>query len=237
MQKKLIYIISILVILTGIIGPAIYANKVNNNNQAAETSKSGTVSRISEERTIPVNETAKNEEQKAETKSVSDMPIQSTGEIDKSSVDQKIKNSNSPITASQDSAVTVQEPTVSSPAKNVQEVGCTVGIAVVGKDGELLYAPGDVTLTPKNIWDVTALGALDATALSYTMSNGFSGFVEAVDGCRNKGQSGWMYMVNGEMPKVAANQKTVKAGDKVIWWYSKSMDSPQPDWEDLSKHR
>ena len=247
MQRKLIYIVLLMVILTGIILPAIYSNKVSKNNQVTEQSQSGTVNPTE---TVTVNDTAKNEEQKAESqpgqktdpkaeeKAVGVMSVQATGETDNSSIAQNTaaRNSEPSGTAGQDNAMSVQKPTGTDPA-SVKEVGCTVGVTVVGKEGELLYPPGNVTVTQKNIWDVTALGALDATGLSYTMSKGFSGFVEAVADCRNKGQSGWMYMVNGEMPKVASNQKSLKAGDKVIWWYSKSMDSPIPDWEELSKRK
>lgn len=137
-------------------------------------------------------------------------------------------------TANQDEAMPEQQPAASSP-DGAKEDGYAVGIAVVGKDGELLYPPGYVTLTPRDTWGITALGALEATGLPYTPSTRWFGFVEAVAGQRNKGQAGWMFAVNGEIPLVAADEKPVKAGDKVIWWYSKNIGAPTPSWDDLLK--
>jgi len=34
-----------------------------------------------------------------------------------------------------------------------------------------------------------------------------------------------------------ASKHPVKAGDRVIWWYSKSMSAPRPDWEELLKRK
>lgn len=115
-----------------------------------------------------------------------------------------------------------------------EEKSIIVGVAVVGKDKELLYGPAEVKVTEKNPWGFTALGALEATGLPYALSTRFPGLVESIAGQPNKGMSGWMYKVNEEIPMVAAGQKTLKPGDKVIWWYSTSMGSPGPRWEELA---
>lgn len=112
-----------------------------------------------------------------------------------------------------------------------------VGIAVIGRDGELLYGPAEVKVAKENTWGITALGALDATGLPYTISTRYTDFVDSIAGQRNRGQAGWMYSVNGEIPAVAAAKKPVKQGDKVVWWYSKSIDQTPPSWEQLVKHR
>ena len=44
-----------------------------------------------------------------------------------------------------------------------------------------------------------------------------------------------MYSVNGDVPMHMADRHPVKAGDRVIWWYSNSMEQPQPHWDDLIK--
>ncbi|RJQ31187.1 MAG: DUF4430 domain-containing protein [Peptococcaceae bacterium] len=111
---------------------------------------------------------------------------------------------------------------------------CTVGIAVVGKDGELLYGPGGVTVSGTGKWGQTALGALDATGLDYTMSPAYPDFVDSIAGQANAGINGWMYKVNGVVAMVAAKDKQVTSGDKIIWWYSTDMNSPGPDWSDLT---
>lgn len=117
--------------------------------------------------------------------------------------------------------------------QNERESWCTVEVAVVGMNGELLFGPGKVTVTGKNRGGITPLGALDATGLPYSTSMRWSNFVESVAGQGNKGQAGWMYNVNGEVPLTAADQKKLKTADKVIWWYSKKMNEPAPAWEEL----
>jgi len=112
---------------------------------------------------------------------------------------------------------------------------CTVRIAVVGKDGELLYGPASVTVLASNRWGLTVLGALDATGLPYTMSSRWPDFVESIAGQANIGMSGWMYQVNGSVPSLGASQYPVKEGDKIIWWYSKDLNTPAPKWEDLEQ--
>lgn len=110
-----------------------------------------------------------------------------------------------------------------------------VGVAVVGKDGELLFGPAEVEIAKESTWGATALGALEATGLPYTMSARFPDLVEAIAGQRNRGLSGWMYKVNEEVPMVAAAKKRVQQGDRVIWWYSQDMNQAPPRWEELVK--
>lgn len=111
----------------------------------------------------------------------------------------------------------------------------TVQIAVIGQNGELLYGPGTVELPTSSPRGATALGALAATGLPYGVSSRFPDFVEAVAGLRNQGQSGWLYQVNGAVPPVSAAKKKLAAHDRVIWWYSKSINDPPPAWESLTR--
>lgn len=111
--------------------------------------------------------------------------------------------------------------------------GTMVAVAVVGKNGELLFGPADVK--PGSDKPVNALSVLAATGLPYVISPRFPDLVIAVAGQENQGQSGWMYKVNNQIPGVAASKKTVATGDRIIWWYSKSLDAPSPEWESLSR--
>ncbi|AKX96880.1 Ig-like, group 2 [Moorella thermoacetica] len=110
--------------------------------------------------------------------------------------------------------------------------GCTVDIAVVGRNGELLYGPGAVTVSKDGRWGLTALGALEATGLPYEEAGGF---VKSIAGQANSGMNGWMYKVNGSVPMVSASQEIVRDGDQVIWWYSMDLNSPGPTWDSLLK--
>lgn len=110
----------------------------------------------------------------------------------------------------------------------LQEIN--VDIAVVGKDGDLLFGPDTVILSPDDRWGLTALGALDATGLDYVDDDGF---VKSIEGQANSGMNGWMYKVNGRVPKVLASEKAVEDGDEVIWWYSTDYSSSGPTWGSL----
>ncbi|MDD4170502.1 MAG: prenyltransferase/squalene oxidase repeat-containing protein, partial [Desulfotomaculaceae bacterium] len=77
----------------------------------------------------------------------------------------------------------------------------SVRITVVGKNGELLYTPGQVSITNDGKWGTTALGALHATGLNYYADPG-SGFVKNIAGQANSGMNGWMFKVNGRVAAV-----------------------------------
>jgi hypothetical protein len=108
---------------------------------------------------------------------------------------------------------------------------CTVYVAVVGQDGNLLFGPDSVVVDKNGRWGLTALGTLDATGLWYSAAGGF---VSSIAGQSSSGMNGWMYKVNGVVPMLAASDKSIADGDRVIWWYSKDMNSSGPDWDDLA---
>jgi len=110
---------------------------------------------------------------------------------------------------------------------------CQVDIAIVGMKGQILWDPATVTVNKNNKWGLTALGALDATGLKYSMSPVYGNLVLSIAEQANKGMCGWMYKVNNETPMVAATEKRVNPGDKIIWWYSESINNPGPTWEGL----
>lgn len=115
------------------------------------------------------------------------------------------------------------------------ENDCLVNIAVVGKNGELLYGPGSVLVSKTNKWGLTVLGALEATGLPYDYAEySFGVLVTCISGQCNEGQQGWMYTIN-ERPGGAADQEPIKNGDQIIWWYSSDPNSPGPSWNDLVK--
>ncbi|MCL6610350.1 MAG: S-layer homology domain-containing protein [Peptococcaceae bacterium] len=113
-----------------------------------------------------------------------------------------------------------------------EEDRCSVGVAVVGQSGDLLFGPDSVTVSKSGRWGLTALGALHATGLPYEEDGGF---VRSIAGQANRGMNGWMYKVNDTVPAVAASSKPVGGGDRVIWWYSKDMNFSGPTWDSLLK--
>jgi len=109
---------------------------------------------------------------------------------------------------------------------------CIVNIAVVGMNEELLFGPGSVTVSTDGQWGKTALGALHATGLSYYADQN-TGFVKSIGGQANSGMNGWMFKVNGVVPAVSSKDTPVSAGDRIIWWYSRDINSSGPDWNSL----
>ena len=96
--------------------------------------------------------------------------------------------------------------------------------------------PGTFTITAANSGKThtvnrqTALGALDATGIAYTIDDSYyqeygSLFLSSIRGRANEGTRGWMYQVNGGSPAAGANAYTVTSGDDVIFFWSESMSS------------
>lgn len=227
MKRKLYYLVALLVILAGAIGPALYMNKVFSSSQPDKQAES--VSINAEEQGGAVNR----ERPAANADQTSPGPdkVQPAAETKQGdpAPEQQAASSRENAAAARTSGDTgaAAEP----------ESGCTVGIAIVGKNGELFYNAGQVVVKKDNKWGITALGALDATGVPYTTAPAWPDFVYSISGQANSGVSGWMYSVNGDIPMHMADKHPVKAGDKVIWWYSNSMDQPQPQWEELSQKK
>lgn len=109
-----------------------------------------------------------------------------------------------------------------------------VNVAVIGKDGEVIYGPRKVSVSSSDKYGATALGALDATGLDCKIIDIDGLFVKEIDGQENEGMSGWMYAVNGKVPSVSASLKAINKGDEILWWYSTSAMVKAPAWPDSS---
>jgi len=214
MKKKLLLIAPLLLLLLGLLGPAVYKDRALKNQVPQPPASSVT--------TTPVPAPASPEENRK-----ADQPPIKTGEAKSPGNDRAPETGPAPPPADSKSSLP-------PPAESTGSEAVTVKIAVVGENRELLYGPGIVKLSKNNPGGLTALGALDATGLPYNISKRFPGFVEAIAGLHNKGQGGWLYQVNGEVPPVAADKRAVAANDRVIWWYSSSINAPPPRWEQLA---
>ncbi len=225
MKRKIYYAIPLLLLLLGLLGPAVYSNKVNKDDTSPAVAVIDTVD--SAATLNPAQKTAGNVNPA--------QSVTSSSEINKGTADAKLtgpEEGQSVTGLPPVSEITPSTDTAGS-APNGKEV--TAKVAVLGKNEELLYGPASVKITKKDAGSVTALDALDATGLKYNMSAKWPDFVESVAGQSNKGQSGWMFKINEEIPLVASDDRLVTNGDKVIWWYSRNMDIPPPEWDDLLK--
>jgi len=142
---------------------------------------------------------------------------------------------NTPRTASEkkESAVDSGDATKNTESTSAGSGECRVEIAIIGKEGRIVYGPATVAVKENDRWGLTVLGALDTTGIEYNTSPTYAGFVISIAGQANKGMSGWMYKVNDEVPMAAASEKKIKPGDRIIWWYSESINTPSPTWESL----
>ncbi len=98
--------------------------------------------------------------------------------------------------------------------------GASVGVAVVGANGQIMFGPSTVVISSSGKWGQTALGALDATGLQYVAQNGSYGIWVTYIGNFANGPSGstvgWMYTLNDASPSVGPLMTTVANGDHVI---------------------
>lgn len=110
-----------------------------------------------------------------------------------------------------------------------------VSIAIVGKDGELLYAPGEVTVQKSGEWGLTAFGALDAACVNYEVEKfDWGHLLKSINGQAAEGMAGWMYTVNDESASVGMDQYVLQDGDRIIIYYSSDGENPAPTWEELT---
>lgn len=253
MKRKLIYFIGLLVILAGVLGPALYMHKVFSSQQQYRQAHSSQVtgsqttnySATEQENTPAQSQPAAGSGQPSAGISTTRSSGESTpspspaarGKAGAAGGGQS-KQSAAASRQSTASGGPAENASSGEPAKNASaapesEAGCRVWVAVIGKNDEFLFRPAQVTVETDSRWGVTALGALDATGLPYAMKPAWPDFVDSIGGQACSGMAGWMYSVNGEVPMHMASKHPVKTGDKVIWWYSRSMDQPPPRWEDL----
>ncbi|TEB07822.1 hypothetical protein Psch_01377 [Pelotomaculum schinkii] len=239
MKRKAFYLIALLVILAGVIVPALCMDKVFSSGQQSRQTESTGIN--AEEQGSPANQNRPDAgDGLASPEPGKVQPADETRQGDPAPEQQAAASTSDSQTkaavtqTSDDAAATVQTAgdTVAAAAP---DNGCAVWIAIVGKNSELLYRAGQVVVGKDNKWGITALGVLDATGIPYTTSPTWPDFVYSISGQANSGVSGWMYSVNGDVPMHMADKHPVKAGDKVIWWYSNSMDQPQPQWEELAQ--
>ncbi len=109
----------------------------------------------------------------------------------------------------------------------------TVLIAVVGKDGNLIYGPSSVQISSDDEFGLTAMSALDATGLSWSFRSGEDGFIEEINGEANEGSNGWCGKVNNTSFWDVPKEISVSEGNKVIFWYSIDANFSGPNWNNL----
>lgn len=229
MPKRLLYLAVLLIVLGGTLGPAFYTKKVFSPKHqgvagsvtVAEKGQLG--GGLSPKEALPGGDAAGSDPAMREPASKEAGAAAGDGGEE--------RTTSRPVDASAGDSRKAAAPPQTAP----QDEGIPVWVVVVGKNSELLFPPSQVRVKREGRWGLTALGALEATGLPYTTKPTWPDFVESIAGQANYQMSGWMYAVNGEVPMHMASKHPVKAGDRVIWWYSTSMDKPVPRWEDLAR--
>ncbi|MDD4369206.1 MAG: DUF4430 domain-containing protein [Oscillospiraceae bacterium] len=224
MKRKLIYFIAFLVILGAVIGPALYMQKVFSFDQQNKQVESTGINKGEQGSAAELDQPVAAAKQGDQAPAQQAVAPNGISREDAAAAPDSASRENTTVQMTDDAATTVPP-----------ESGCMVWIAVVGKNGEQLFQAGQVLVKKDNKWGITALGALDASGVTYVTSPTWPDFVYSISGQANSGVSGWMYSVNGDVPMHMADKHPVKSGDRVIWWYSNSMEQPQPLWDDLIK--
>lgn len=124
---------------------------------------------------------------------------------------------------------------ISNPEGPKEENTCKVNVSIVmPKAGgyDCMFTPKEVTISnQKQDKGFTALGALQAATSLFQMTDDM---VTSIYGYENKEQNGWIYSINGVVPDKSASKAEVKAGDKIVWYYSlNGMEGKIPSWEEL----
>ncbi|WP_392486181.1 DUF4430 domain-containing protein [Haloimpatiens sp. FM7315] len=120
--------------------------------------------------------------------------------------------------------------------EELEEKTCKVNVSIVLPKAEgydVLIKPKEVVISNKKHKNgFTALGSLEATTSLYELSGKM---VTSIFGYENKGQNGWIYSVNGNVPSIMPQDMDVKPGDKIIWYYSMNgISGKVPSWEELT---
>lgn len=210
-MKKPKLIILLAVLLLGLLIPIIHQNKTATNTNPVQEQKITASNSVEQNAPSPDKKESPGERGAGETETQADS-----------------KSGNSTSGNGQNGSA---EPAAQDHSHS--QSATVAAIAVVGSDGELLFGPSDIGLTPGEGQGVNVLNVLEATGLSYVMSHRFPDLVVSIAGQQNEGQSGWMFNVNNRYVSMAAGKKSVAPGDRIIWWYSKSLDAPSPDWDSL----
>ncbi|GAB6181810.1 DUF4430 domain-containing protein [Desulfotomaculum defluvii] len=243
MKGKTKVIVMLFVILAFLLGPALYNNKLSSVDQPKESSQptslikgKAEIENVVKDRNVASTEVEVKNQTSDQTSAVS-QPVTSQQKDNTSShTVSQAKTSGAKVGETGanvgSTAVPAHSQGNATPAES-KENQWIINLAVVGMNGELLYGPSGVAVTIKNEKSMTVLDVLDASGLAYTMSNRYPGLVDSIANQRNRGQGGWMYKINNQSPMLGASQMEVKKEDKVIWWYSQSINVPAPEWDQL----
>ena len=101
----------------------------------------------------------------------------------------------------------------------------------------LLTATGKVTVTAGSSVRDAFVTALDRDKIGYTeQSNGYFPTIGGWSEFERGEKSGWMYLVNGSMPSVAAQDYELTGNATVVWFYTDdySNDYGSESWDDDS---
>jgi hypothetical protein len=98
-------------------------------------------------------------------------------------------------------------------------LAAVVHVRIEGKT-QTLFGPTEPRATASN-----ALEALDAASVAgelyyHVVSASFGNYVDQVGRYAAVGQTGWVFKVNGALPPVAADQVSLKDGDRVLWYWA-----------------
>jgi hypothetical protein len=113
----------------------------------------------------------------------------------------------------------------------------SVHVRVEGKT-QTIFGAAEHALTVQ----LNALNALEAASLAgefyyHVTTTAFGPYIDQIGRYAGTGSSGWVFKVNGASPPVGADAVTLKAGDRVLWYWAVFGPSGGPETLVLKKVR
>jgi hypothetical protein len=95
----------------------------------------------------------------------------------------------------------------------------TVKVRVEGKT-QTLFGPTEITVTASNAQEALEQASILGELYYHVTVSSFGSYVDQVGRYGGSASSGWVFKVNELSPPVAADQVTLKDGDRVLWYYA-----------------
>lgn len=223
-MKKKTYLIPLVLVVLGLLVPMVYA--ATRTNMGAQQNPSNVPVQSADEKDKVQDEVQDNQQNDQEEKDQDAGTVEEKKEQPASSG----TTTSNKVSLSEQGSTSTKSKVEDTAARSQRVVKVAVGI--IGKDG--LINKSNVAVSESSNYGLTPIGALEATGVDFR-AKGFSvGYmVISIAGQKNMGSSGWMFAVNGTAPNIGAGEYEIRDGDRILWYYSESIGSPVPNWNDL----
>lgn len=112
-----------------------------------------------------------------------------------------------------------------------KEIGINFSVIVLDESGKI-----DLLVEPEAIKIKAYSTALDLLKSRIKDCKTIGPMVLSILGLESKKNSGWMYSVNNQVPRLMPEEYLLNDGDKILWYYTHlGMEARAPKWEEVYK--